>query len=267
MNCIFCTRRANSGEHVWPDAIAEELEATWGLDRVKNSFTAVEVVRGGQPAEPRVKKRSGPLNRKKIPAVCTTCNNGWMNRLDERVRPFVRSMMHGHPTFLNSHDVRALASWVTMKMMVVDQENPPTAAFTNADYIQFYLTGLPNDNVHISLASCGHRDWAAALHRQSRLHVPPREASFRTTIVTWGIGYLIILFEKSDASVGWADVPAPWAVPLWPKDGDVRWPPIFQLRTDHISDFALRYDGRFYSAADTPIRDDLDRFTRRVHPS
>jgi hypothetical protein len=46
-----------------------------------------------------------------VNVVCAECNNGWMARIEESVRPALHAMLHGHGRALHQVGQRNLATW------------------------------------------------------------------------------------------------------------------------------------------------------------
>jgi len=256
MNCIFCTkRRANSGEHLWPDAIAAEIERTWMLSSNDLQVNSFELVRTSGIVETKFSKRSGPRNREKVKAVCATCNNSWMNRSDERVLWVLQPLMRADPVLISPNDEVHLASWITMKLMVAEHRNPRSLSFHRSDWTHFYLTGLPPESVHISMGSCNDERWATGFHRQTANSKVDGVQGPRSAIVTWGIGRLIIYFEHSNPEFGWHDVPPALGRKVWPVDNmrDV-FSPLFFAPAELVDLAATRYNRDFPSITEPDFR-------------
>jgi hypothetical protein len=62
-----------------------------------------------------------------IRCVCggddTSCNNGWMRRLDEAVDPIMTPLILGQETRLSEIDQRTIAAWAVLKVMVADHSH------------------------------------------------------------------------------------------------------------------------------------------------
>ena len=58
--------------------------------------------------------------RLKARVVCSTCNNGWMSRIEERVKPVLGPMLTGHAAALDSAAQVALARWAIKTSMVME---------------------------------------------------------------------------------------------------------------------------------------------------
>src|SRR6266851_8074507 len=74
-SCIFCEGRANSKEDAWP---------LWLLRRL--GVTEAGIIEGqlGKQAPTTWRTAHAKLT---VRFVCTSCNNGWMSQLQQRVKP------------------------------------------------------------------------------------------------------------------------------------------------------------------------------------
>jgi hypothetical protein len=71
-------------------------------------------------------------------AVCTKCNNGWMNRLDQLAQPMLTAMIKGTPLSIADVSTKTtLAAWVSKVSLIVDsmQETEASLAPGHARYL------------------------------------------------------------------------------------------------------------------------------------
>src|SRR3989337_3115102 len=113
--CIFCDQPANSKEHFWPEWMHSLLpqlpDPTHGREvHDYNPHTGVKK-RG-------VRGRPGAVHTIKIRAVCETCNNGWMNCLEQDVRPFLTPLIEATPVALDYEQMAVIARWIALKCIV-----------------------------------------------------------------------------------------------------------------------------------------------------
>jgi hypothetical protein len=85
--CMFCDQLvARSREDVVPQLLAGELGGTAPF--LNDRYTLMH----GQLLAARSKK-VGSFAALKVPRVCAQCNNGWMARMEDRVRPVVSPLV------------------------------------------------------------------------------------------------------------------------------------------------------------------------------
>ena len=106
--CIFCEGPADSKEHAWPLWLIRQLGAT--------ETGRVEAQRGRQaPNTWRTAKAELTVR-----FVCTCCNNEWMSRLEDHVKPIVVSLLGDKPVTLDRDDQTTLAVWAVKNAMVYE---------------------------------------------------------------------------------------------------------------------------------------------------
>jgi|GEM_PF-2471915 len=106
-----------SKEHFWPAWLQQHL-TTSVSDKRKTELLSSD---SKAPATLKMSdERSGNLISKKFRVVCTTCNNGWMSNLEERIKPILLPAVKGKSVVLDDSDISHLARWVVMKVMVAE---------------------------------------------------------------------------------------------------------------------------------------------------
>jgi hypothetical protein len=109
-----------TGEHLWPEWMHPYLPKLENPQ--KDEF--YRVVRGkyGPSETHHSKPRPGHTYTKTIRVVCRTCNNGWMNGLEELTKPILIPMLQGQFIELSRVQQRRLAVWIVLKMLVVENK-------------------------------------------------------------------------------------------------------------------------------------------------
>ena len=134
-----------SDEHVWPqwlrsfpayDALLEQHppsdDPSWKVrlepdDRGR--FVARRYQRGQEQLLPHVQIRQ----------VCTTCNTGWLSRLEKDVKRLLAPMIREQPLCLTPEGRQMLALWVLKTSMMYALHQPPEARiFPSAAYTMLY---------------------------------------------------------------------------------------------------------------------------------
>lgn len=101
--CLFCSGRADSKEHLWP---------RWILDRQPHEDPFQHTMGTGP-----TKQISSPIT---VRCVCDRCNNGWMSQLENQIKPLVGSLMADISLTLNRDQQNILAIWGLKTAMVMD---------------------------------------------------------------------------------------------------------------------------------------------------
>jgi len=244
--CVFCGAPGGSREHLWSAALGPEIAKRMPSNNGR-SFKGLD----GQGRD--IFKQNGmPSYATTIPCVCHSCNNSWMNRLDERTRTKTIRLIRGQSAEYNQNDTIYLASWLAMKMIVRDEYEHTETAFSLEDKLNFYLTGLPPADMWIGIALCGQGIWASAFHRQNRKvlvsHDPAklrRQASY-----TMGLGGTVAFIEFPRLDGHALDVPADQVLTIWPQPAPFSWPARRRLSSMEIRRISMRFDPSRESAGD-----------------
>jgi hypothetical protein len=144
--CIFCgdDSTALTAEHVFPDWITSFYSS-----RVGGPLKGT--IEFGHLAAEGTSFRGTPFQQK-IRAVCATCNNTWMSRLENSVQPYLRKMIVGETTRLRSNAQRALAFWCAKTSLILQYANPHSAIVPASHYPELYRlkSALPSQFIVIS---------------------------------------------------------------------------------------------------------------------
>jgi hypothetical protein len=106
--CVFCDRPAGSPEYAWPEWLCGFLTdqlVVWSKDR---AIDAAIMQRVRMEVDQTVR------------GVCGSCTRGWIQRLDDKVNPFLQSMIVGNPTPLPQVRRRLLARWAAKTAAVME---------------------------------------------------------------------------------------------------------------------------------------------------
>lgn len=232
--CVFCRGRELTKQHIWPKWLKKinQPEVT-SHSQVKVSATYV----AGAPAV-RAKTHQGHSGSRTARKVCKKCNNGWIERLEERIRHPVTSLMAGKPIVLESGTQRDVAAWITLVTMMVEFTDPPSLASPRTDYIRFYESGHPPDHWKVWLARHGGgspgdhvvRHFGMQLSEFPDVRVEDHKCD--TQVTTFVIGHLCahsfcssVISGVGDDDYALSDLPQ-----IWPSTGEAMdWARVHQL--------------------------------------
>jgi hypothetical protein len=120
--CVFCGNTKGIS--------VEDILSKWMSRELKRRFP-IPVRFQAQRSTPGEADRpyQNELLVMKAKVVCQRpCNNGWMNDMENDVKPIITGMLWGYPRRLTQRQQGIIASWVTMKLMVSEyaygEENP-----------------------------------------------------------------------------------------------------------------------------------------------
>jgi hypothetical protein len=103
-----------SNEHVWPKWMRDLLPP----DVLRADYTYVyrDSARGEVRRVPRQ-----PIFNKRVRAVCEPCNNGWMSRVEDQVKPYISGMLQGRGRQLHEGGQTSIARWGALNAFVAQR--------------------------------------------------------------------------------------------------------------------------------------------------
>lgn len=144
--CNFCDNPANSKEHVWSTWMHGLLKTGPALgynNPIVTSFPDGTTTTSGPTNKP------GSVFNIRIRAVCSTCNTGWMNRIEGKVKPFLTYMITGDPITINSEQMLFLSRWCALKFIVLEHSKVGESVTPRSDRIAFRENGTIPPYFHI----------------------------------------------------------------------------------------------------------------------
>jgi hypothetical protein len=115
--CFFCGCHTN-------DDTKEHLFAKWWRVQFEDVIDKMGVAHIDRVGETPKDFPSIPFNMK-IGGFCNVCNNGWMNKMEEKVRPFLLGMARNDlATRLSTFQQLALTNWAIKTVLVFDYFDP-----------------------------------------------------------------------------------------------------------------------------------------------
>jgi hypothetical protein len=220
-------------EHAWPRWLGQrhQVEPTQTTREIGFGRSADDAM---SEAPNRVVIKPGSVLTARIREVCAGCNNGWMSRLEEDVRPLLERLWQpSYPfgvTGFSPDEAAVIATWAAktawVRERVSDPDSTPTpgmraelmARQMPPDYTSVWIArhqGQSNFGVYVARIEANHQDdhWAAARRR----HVLLCTMTFR------GLSVLV----RTDDGWGVPPMTPParkWQV-FWPAGDTVQWPP------------------------------------------
>lgn len=179
--CIFCAEPASSKEDAWP---------LWLLRQVgTNRAARIDAERGAQP--PRIWRVVG--TGLTVRFVCAQCNNGWMSKLENRVKPIVLRLLDNAGTKLTVQEQTALAAWSVKNAMVFEALRiEPPWFFSTGERSAFRESLSPPARTNVWIAKCveqaGVYSWAWNLSGT----VEGSSSRMEAYVTTMGFGALAI---------------------------------------------------------------------------
>jgi len=106
--CIFCRKKASSKEDAWP---------LWLMNRFPTSSTSrMYAERGGH----KLGNWTTAKPELSVKWLCTSCNNGWMSRLEDEAKPVLESILDDKLKDINASAQSTIARWAVKIAMVLE---------------------------------------------------------------------------------------------------------------------------------------------------
>ena len=244
--CIFCGDRANSKEDVPP---------RWALRLLRKSVgekVSMRAYRYGH--SPRQWMTGDTATR--IGTVCKGCNNGWMCRLEEEIKPIFTPMIFGEALTLPTVQQERIATWLTKCAMMFDSMDKGDVFYDRLDSLHFKRTVYPLCDTSVWLGQYKGEGRSISDHRTLRTKLKSAD-SIKTHVLTMSMGQLVlqiasvkrIEYQELSPQI---DLPlygpslTNATVQIWPmKLGDVSWPPAlsFDDSERHLKLLVYRFGG------------------------
>ena len=240
--CIFCGNGKLTREHIWPDWAAQELP-DW-----PKAVQAKYVVQGKyerQMGAPVLRKRQGGVKNIRIRVVCGPCNNGWMSRLEEGLKPLLLKLIRGEPTELSVEDLVDLTRWATLKAMVAEQDSHSEPVYQTQERLAFFEHRTVPEGTRVWLFDCGVGVWASHYVRRAAALASARVEGFKPNVknthtIALGIGRLLIFLlytHRDEAKFSFTMSPRRSRI-AWPAESGASWPPERRLTIGEADDIA-----------------------------
>lgn len=225
--CLFCGKPADSKEHLWSD---------WILKSLKSQDPIVQQLGKAPPSKPFKAAIT-------VRCVCTECNNGWMSKLEARIKPLVGSLMQDISAPLDAVQQKDVSLWALKTAMVVEamKARAIVRSYQQADCEQLRLSSSIPPRTRIWL---GRLSGSGLLAAGTDIwldigKVPKAGHGCVTTII---VGHLAIQVlstyipaKYDNESINISCKMGPWdesLIDVWPSPGSVTWPPARTFTND-----------------------------------
>lgn len=219
-------------EHViprWLTSVLPEQAAFRGQDQ------QIILQPGGRNGSPLIlphREVRESFNSLTVRAVCRTCNNGWMNDIEEMARPILSPLIKGESRKLIRSDVSAISSWTIKTALMAQLTSVEGVAALTSVYQAFYRDGEPPQNSVVWAAGHGSEDWAlryesvgALIGTEDDLGTVDASDPVNTVSTTIGLGHLLlhaVITARSSVSYPPLDeIHQGAVVRLWPNPDDI----------------------------------------------
>ncbi|MFD8472057.1 hypothetical protein ACFV2E_08370 [Streptomyces globisporus] len=217
--CVFCGGTPLTKEHVLPRWLKV------ALDPSVRRFRYIRLSDGG------FQRHDAPPLNDQVKVVCSGCNSGWMNQLEEGVRHFLPALIQGKPCVLDARSQRALAAWTLKTLLMFQYTHRPEvrSVIPAGDFAVLHRRRQPTESM---------------LGRLGFMNYPPDDSEplvdtlcqgYGTTelggvawIGTLKIGCMVVqIIRAPDVADGYKLTPfeaLPSLRPMWPPESPIKWP-------------------------------------------
>lgn len=229
--CIFCDQSGQSNpisnEHFWPEWMHPHLPRR----PLAYKWHARQVVRLQQASVKRDKPQQGSAYTVTFKVVCKSCNETWMNEIEEKARPILIPMLCGLPITLSVEDQNHLTTWLALKTMVSEQHVPEDAVLESPARTEFMHRRIIPQSLKIWIAAHDLDEWYTGFwHRTisaSRAgQILARRGLKNIQTTAFGVGHLFVLSSASTFPDFELNLDGVTGVrQLWPiQDSEIVWP-------------------------------------------
>lgn len=231
--CVFCAQSGLTREHVIPQWLATVLpqQAAWrGQDQ------RIVLPLAGNPIStldlPH-REMQQPFTQTTVRAVCSNCNSGWMNQLEEAVRVPLAALVRGDRHHLTPEQALALSTWAVKTSLMVQLTGTETSPALKPLYRTFHTDRQPPPNTLVWAATIDGDSWALRSEAVSILvgdpdHPYDAADSPNTLAVTLGLGSLLLQTVMTTlptlSTPPLAQIMHDEVIALWPEPTTSHWP-------------------------------------------
>ena len=174
--------------------------------------------------------------------VCATCNNGWMNDLEEEVRSVLTALITGRPTTVSQQQAQSLAFWVAKTCVMAELTHPESAATSPSEYMSMYEHRMPLPGMKIWALNIDTEDWGVRMQHFGLLYGDPAELEYSepcnthsTTIGLGRVAFCVMATTNETLPLpSLDDIPPLKAVRLWSDPTPFAWGRIRSLDDESV---------------------------------
>lgn len=238
--CVFCNGGPLTREHVIPRWLTNALPEQAPF-RGQDQQVVLQPPGGvrSRLVLPHREVRE-PFNSLTVKAVCTNCNSGWMNGIEEAARPVLSCLIRGEPQALDAVVTQAIATWTVKTALIAQLTGVEGIAALGQVYRTFFADRTPPPNSVVWAAATGAEDWGLRSEIVTGLiatadgsdSISPNDP-VNTISATLGLGLLLlhtVLTSRSSVSYPPLDkIHSGAVIRLWPDPSSITLPPSLWL--------------------------------------
>lgn len=185
-SCVFCGSGNLTKEHVWPQWLRKYSGPASFIERsgrYQETYkrTVVRQDADGEIFRTTEKRgnRTPNLHEVQVKCVCAKCNNGWMSKMESKVRPILEKLIELKSINLNRDQLKLLSSWAFKCFLMYDQYLPERdRVYSESDYTNFMLNRSPNSGSRIYMGWADNPWSTIAMWHEPQLLIPPESNDF-----------------------------------------------------------------------------------------
>jgi hypothetical protein len=187
--CVFCERDVATLEHIYAEWLSEIVPGEGEMVHERGPVFPPGDDGGETWRHPR-------LFTLTVRATCEDCNTGWMNRLEERVKPLITLPIQGErQTLKTGVEQTSVAAWAFKTALMLDcAQQKGVRHVPRQHYRYLYHFRHPPPNVHVRLLPYGFhegQEYHPAWVKRTRLTVNSGFGDFKGYSFTFSVGHLV----------------------------------------------------------------------------
>ncbi|WP_405459690.1 hypothetical protein OG786_20905 [Streptomyces sp. NBC_00101] len=217
--CVFCGGTPLTKEHVLPRWLKV------ALDPSVRRFRYIRL------SEEGLQRHDAPPLNDQVKVVCSECNSGWMNQLEESVRHFLPALIQGTACTLDAAEQQALATWTLKTLLMFQYTHRPgvRTVIPSEDFVRLRELRQPTLSMlgRLGFMNYPPDDSEPLVDTLCQVYGAP-EAGGVAWIGTLKIGCMVAqIIRAPDLPEGRTLPPfesLPSLRPIWPQEEHVVWP-------------------------------------------
>ena len=173
------------------------------------------------PAKTKRIWESGPV----VKCACKACNSGWMQEMDEGVKPVLTPLALGQNGTVSIEGVQLLAAWATKIALVLDaSQNPPVLDIELKRAFRNTFEPIKGSTIWAGAAS---PTVDRVRFRTSGFVPSPGSGGVEGYVATFTVLHLVlqVFCPPPDLVVRRGSGFSKLMEPIWPRSKELRWPP------------------------------------------
>jgi hypothetical protein len=223
--CAFCGGPKLTKGHIWPESFGKLIpsDAKYHEQKIAGFVTFESNIPG--PSE-WMRVGTGPLQKRRPRNTCSTCNSGWMSKIEEAALPVIGPLITGQRTLLHPSAQEKLASVITLISTRVELIAYGMRSIPKFEKDELRKNPLPTPNWRIWIARHAGKDAKDFQFRFTAMQIAsdkstpvrgPEHCNSHLTSLIAGQLFIHVFF-----STVWPDFPGyrnVSLIKLWPPSG------------------------------------------------